>query len=405
MIHPIRDRIDARLLLSIIALTFLGLLSIYSAMHTAGLEQVFQRQLTWVIIGLVVLVVSSLVDWKLWRFLAYPIYGASIFSLVLVLLFGRTVYGSTSWLVLAGLQFQPSEFCKLATVLALARFLTTPGRSITIPKDFILASGFVLLPVILTMVEPDAGTALVFLAVYIPILYWAGASGLFVASLLSPIVVVVAALIGPAAFGISIALVLLLLFGLGGIRFSSAFIFAGSALSGMFVQFIFDRLAPHQQKRILTFLNPAVDPLGAGYNIIQAKIAVGSGGLFGKGFLHGTQTQLRFVPKQWTDFIFCVPGEEFGFVGAILILALFAVVLLRGLSIAVTSRNPFAGFVALGITSIIGIHVFVNIGMELGLLPVVGIPLPFLSYGGSFFLSTSLMMGLLLNLYAKRSEY
>jgi len=405
MARNFKDYIDFWLLLSVLSLTALGLLSIYSATYTAGVGQIFERQLLWVLIGIAAICVSSLISWKLWQLSAYFIYGASIFSLLLVLLFGRTIYGSTSWFVFRGIQIQPSEFAKLATILALSRFLSTPGISVAHPKGFAIALSLVLLPAGLIMLQPDLGTAIVFLGLLLPLLYWVGASGFMIVSILSPVVVVLAALTGPLAFGISIVLILLILFSLRGIRVSSALVFAGSAFAGMFVQSIFNHLAPHQQKRILTFLNPALDPLGAGYNSLQAKIAIGSGSLFGKGFLHGTQTQLRFVPKQWTDFIFCVPGEEFGFIGAIVILILFTILLLRGLSIASASRNPFASLTALGITSILGIHILVNIGMEVGLLPVVGIPLPFLSYGGSFFVSNSIMIGLLLHLYAHRSEY
>ena len=174
---------------------------------------------------------------------------------------------------------------------------------------------------------------------------------------------------------------------------------------GISVQSIHGKLRPYQQKRIETFLDPGADPLGAGYNVLQSKIAIGSGGFFGKGFLHGTQTQLNFIPAQWTDFIFCVPSEEFGFLGAATILLLFVVLLFRGVAIASLVKNSYGSFVAIGIVGIFGTHVFMNIGMALGLMPVVGIPLPFLSYGGSALLADMIMIGLLLNLYAHRKEY
>ena len=174
---------------------------------------------------------------------------------------------------------------------------------------------------------------------------------------------------------------------------------------GISVQSIHSKLKPYQQKRIETFLDPSADPLGAGYNVLQSKIAIGSGGILGKGYLKGTQTQLNFIPAQWTDFIFCVPSEEFGFLGAATILVLFTVLLFRGVRIASMVKNPYASFVAIGITGVFATHIFMNVGMALGLAPVVGIPLPFLSYGGSALLADMIMVGLLLNLYAHRKEY
>jgi rod shape determining protein RodA len=171
------------------------------------------------------------------------------------------------------------------------------------------------------------------------------------------------------------------------------------------VQSFHDRLKPYQQKRIATFLDPSADPLGAGYNVAQAKVAIGSGGLFGKGFLKGTQTRLNFIPAQWTDFIYTVPGEEFGLLGASLVLLLLMVVLFRGVHIASVVKNPFGSFAAIGIVGVFATHIDINIGMALGLTPVVGVPLPFLSYGGSALVANMLMVGILLNLFAHRKEY
>ena len=182
-------------------------------------------------------------------------------------------------------------------------------------------------------------------------------------------------------------------------------LFALTLAVGLSVQFVYERMPAYQQKRIMTFLNPEVDPLGSGYNVLQAKVAIGSGGLFGKGYLQGTQTQLNFIPEQWTDFIFCVPGEEFGFFGASLVLLLFLALFLRGVTIASLSKNKFASIAAVGITAVLATHMLVNIGMSMGLMPVVGIPLPFLSYGGSALLATMVMSGLLMNFWANRKEY
>jgi rod shape determining protein RodA len=176
-------------------------------------------------------------------------------------------------------------------------------------------------------------------------------------------------------------------------------------LVGISTQSIYDGLKPYQQKRIDAFLDPAADPLGAGYNILQSTVAIGSGGVFGRGYLQGTQTQLNFIPEQWTDFIFCVPSEEFGFLGATLVLVLFLLLLVRSLSLATTVKSRFASLVGIGVWGILGSHVLVNIGMSLGLLPVIGVPLPFLSYGGSSLISCMIMAGLIMNLYATRKEH
>ena len=188
-------------------------------------------------------------------------------------------------------------------------------------------------------------------------------------------------------------------------RFIAALAFALTLAVGLSVQFVFERMPAYQQKRIMTYLNPEADPLGSGYNVLQAKVAIGSGGLFGKGYLQGTQTQLNFIPEQWTDFIFCVPGEEFGFFGASLVLLLFLALFLRGVTIASMCKNKFASIASIGFTAILATHMLINVGMSMGLMPVVGIPLPFLSYGGSALLATMMMSGLLMNFWANRKEY
>jgi rod shape determining protein RodA len=188
-------------------------------------------------------------------------------------------------------------------------------------------------------------------------------------------------------------------------RLMSAIVFSLTVLVGVSVQFMFGKLKGYQQHRILTFLNPDGDPLGAGYNVIQSKIAIGSGGFFGKGFLQGTQTQLNFIPAQWTDFIYCVPSEEFGFVGAFLILTLLTLLLLRGIQTATNVKSRYASIVAVGVVSTYTVHMIINIGMAMGMMPVIGVPLPFMSYGGSNLLSNMVMAGLLMNMYANRKEY
>jgi rod shape determining protein RodA len=240
---------------------------------------------------------------------------------------------------------------------------------------------------------------------FVPILYWAGASNFLIVAIIAPALVALSAIIGTTTFLIVLALVGGALYFFREDRFVSALMFGVNAMIGIFVQVAYEKLPLYQQKRIATFLDPNNDPLGAGYNVIQAKVAIGSGGFFGKGYLQGTQTQLNFIPKQWTDFIFCVPGEEFGFLGAAIVLALFAILLVHGVRVGYTAKNRFGSMIAIGISALFAVHVFVNIGMSVGLMPVMGIPLPFLSYGGSSLCSYMIMVGLIMNVYANRKEY
>jgi rod shape determining protein RodA len=325
--------------------------------------------------------------------------------LLFVLARGKTVSGATSWFGFGVIGGQPSEFAKLTTVLAFAAYLSKPTTEIESTKGLLTTTALLLLPITLIVLQPDVGTAVVFCAMFPAILYWAGASVFTAIAIISPVIVAAAALVNTTSFIVAIIGVLVILLLLKRDFFTSTVVFSGSVVVGVAVQYLYRRLPLYQQKRIATFLSPDVDPLGAGYNALQAKVAIGSGGLFGKGFLRGTQTQLRFIPAQWTDFIFCVPGEEFGFFGAILVLLLFAFLLFRGVRIASMAKNRFSSLIAIGITSIFATHVFINIGMSLGLTPVIGIPLPFLSYGGSSLITSMIMAGLLLNTYATRKEY
>jgi len=268
-----------------------------------------------------------------------------------------------------------------------------------------MASGIALAPVALVMLQPDAGTAIIFLGMFLPVLYWGGTSRFVLIAIMAPGIVALAALFGTTPFLLAVLALGIMMYLARENRIATAVVFSLTVLVGISVQFMYNGLKPYQQKRIDTFLNPGADPLGAGYNIVQSKVAIGSGGLLGKGFLKGTQTQLNFIPEQWTDFIFCVPGEEFGLVGAALVLGLLAAILTRGIMVAGSVKTTFGSFLAMAITATIATHVFINIGMSLGLLPVIGVPLPFLSYGGSALVANLIMVGLLMNLHAHRKEY
>lgn len=401
-----KEYFDRTVFFCVLVLAGVGLISIYSATFDAYEGRDFYRQLLWFVVGFFAMVTMIITPLRWLQRNAIRIFYVSLGLLVLVLLVGKRVYGSQSWLGIAGLGIQPSEFVKITTMLALASFLSQSDVKATDLKDLVKASAFVLLPIGLIMMQPDFGTSLTYLAMFIPVIYWAGASKFLIIIIIAPAFVAAASIFGTTPF-----LVVLLLLGIGLYllreenRFFAAVVFGVNVVIGFFVQIVYDKLPLYQQKRIATFLDPNNDPLGAGYNVIQAKVAIGSGGLWGKGFMRGTQTQLSFIPKQWTDFIFCVPGEEFGFLGAVVVLGTFAVLLFHGIRLASIAKNRFGSLLAIGFTSLIAFHLFVNIGMSVGLMPVIGIPLPFLSYGGSSLVSYMMVAGLLMNVYANRKEY
>ena len=400
-----KENIDLRLIFSVTLLLIIGIASVYSATYDAGASAFFNRQLAWAGIGFVIMLAIMFIPFRTIQLLSYPLYGFSIIFLIVVLIMGKIVAGSKSWFGIGGYGLQPSELVKVTTVLALAAYLSQRQVTLRRLKHLAITFGLVLLPVLLIVIQPDVGTAIIYIGMLIFVLYWAGASNFLMLTLLAPVAAAVATLFGTTAFVIVITVTFIILFFLRQNRLFSALSFSFTVLMGASVQFIFGKLAAHQQKRILTFLNPDADPLGAGYNVIQSKIAIGSGGFFGKGFLHGSQTQLNFLPAQWTDFIYCVPSEEFGFIGACTILLLLTFILFRGVQISSMVKNRYASLVAIGIVGIFATHTIINIGMSMGIMPVIGVPLPFLSYGGSNLLTNMIMAGLLLNMYANRKEY
>jgi len=400
-----KDLVDGRLALVSMALVFAGLLSIYSATYDAGLSSIAVRQMLYAAAGLLALVVAAALPSRVLQAASFPAYVLSIALLILVLLIGKAVSGSQSWFNFGPFRLQPSEFAKIATAMMLSSYLSRSEVNLQNMRALGVAGGIVLLPVALILLQPDAGTAFIYLGMFFPVLFWGNASRATLLALVAPAAAALAALFGPTPFFIVVILVGAGVYVTKQNRILAAAVFSLTVLVGISVQFIYDGLKPYQQKRIDTFLNPEADPRGAGYNVLQSKVAIGSGGFLGKGYLKGTQTQLNFIPEQWTDFIFCVPGEEFGFVGAATVLLLFAALLVRGVQIASMVKNSYASFLAVAITGVFGTHVVINVGMALGLLPVIGVPLPFLSYGGSALVANMTMVGILLNLYANRKEY
>lgn len=400
-----KEHLDYVTLLAVLGLVASGIASVYSATYDAGASAFFHRQAVWAGIGLFLMFAIMLLPFRTIQLLSYPLYAISVLMLIAVLVAGKTVAGTKGWFGVAGFGLQPSELAKATTILALAYFLSDRQVNLLRLKHLLTAFGIVLLPVSLILLQPDMGTAIIYLGALLLILAWAGASAFLVLTFIAPAAAAIATLSGTTAFVAVIVATLVIIFVLRENWLMSAVVFSLTVLTGASVQFIFGKLAPYQQKRIVTFLNPDADPLGAGYNVIQSKIAIGSGGLFGKGFLQGSQTQLNFLPAQWTDFIYCVPSEEFGFVGAFIILLLLTVILFRGVQSASNIKNRYGSVVAIGIVSVFLVHIVINMGMAMGMMPVIGVPLPFMSYGGSNLLTNLIMAGLLLNMYANRKEY
>jgi len=405
MFSYFKEYFDFRTCIICIALIIIGLTSIYSATFDINNAANFYRQMLWAGIGLIVMVVTALIPLRTIHRLSFAFYFAMLAILVIVLAVGSTIKGSKSWFAIGGIGGQPSEFAKIATVLAFASYLSKTDVTISQFKHLVIAVCIFAAPMFLILAQPDLGTTIVFFATLLPLLYWAGASNFILIAVIAPIIVAFGALLGTTQFLIAVALITVLLYIFRENRFAVAVAFGITLAIGLSVQIVYEHMHVYQQKRISTFLNPEADPLGAGYNVGQSKIAIGSGGLFGKGFLKGTQTQLNYIPEQWTDFIFCVTGEEFGAVGASLVIGLFTALALHGLRIADISKNKFGSLAAVGITGIFTTHVVINLGMAMGLMPVIGIPLPFMSYGGSALVSNMMMAGLLMNFYSNRKEY
>jgi rod shape determining protein RodA len=405
MIAYFREYFDFRSCLICIALVIIGLLSIYSATFDINNAANFHRQAIWAILGLIVMIVIAMVPLRTIIRLSFAFYFVMLAILLVVLFVGSTVKGSKSWFGIGGLGGQPSEFTKIATVLAFAAYLAKTDVTLGRIKHLVIALVIFGAPMVLIMLQPDFGTTLVFFSALLVLLYWAGASNFILIAILVPIGVAIGALLGTAQFLIASTLGGVALYYFRENRFAVAVAFGITIAVGLSVQIVFDRLPQYQQKRVAIFLNPEAEQLGAGYNVMQSKIAIGSGGFLGKGYLRGTQTQLNYIPEQWTDFIFCVPGEEFGFWGASTVILLFTGLMLHGIRIASISKNKFGSLAAIGLTAILAFHAVVNIGMSMGLMPVIGIPLPFLSYGGSSLVANMMIVGLLMNVYANRKEY
>jgi len=404
--YKLKDKFELGIFFPALFLIIIGLLAVFSATsNNPAAEGNFQKQLFWAVLSIVIFFIVYFLPTNTFRMISIPAYLFSLLLLVIVLVAGKKVSGARSWLDLGLLGFQPAEFAKIGTILALSAFLSRRNTDIESFSDIIKALSIGFIPVALILLEPDMGTSFVFVGLILTLIFWKGISlfGLFL--VLSPAMVAVASLFGTIYFISAVVIVLAaLLFFKKNIFFSGSII-AFNIGAGFFTDYVYNALSPHQQKRIQSFIDPMADPLGAGYNAIQAKVAIGSGGFFGKGFLNGNQTQLQYIPEQWTDFIYCVIGEEFGFIGSIVTLGLFFFLFIRILRTASVAKDEFLSLLIIGILSVYFIHLLINIGMVLGIMPVIGIPLPFVSYGGSSLLVNVFMLGIIANIYRTRKEY
>ncbi len=396
-------------------LLFFGWINIYASQYNDDQTLLFDfsqrhgKQLIFIAISLFVAFIILIIDWKFFEAFSNILYGGIIILLIILLITGEQTAGSTSWFNIGNYKFQPSEFAKFITILALAKYLNTHNIKMqafsTKLKSFII----ILVPMLLIILQNDLGTALVFLSLIL-LLYREGLSGnILILGLVVCILFIVTLLITKFVFsGILVAIALLLfLFSrrkkkefiviLAGLTMAISFVFS--------VSYIFNNmLSPHHVKRINILLGREIDPHGAGYNLIQSKIAIGSGGFFGKGFLDGTQTRFDFVPEQSTDFIFCTIGEEWGFFGSLIFIVVFVALLIRVINLAERQRSTFCRIYGYGVASVLFVHFAINIGMTIGLAPVIGIPLPFISYGGSSLIGFTILLFIFLNLDSYRLQ-
>lgn len=396
-------------------LVFIGWVNIYSAVYNEEHSSIFDfsqrygKQLIWIFAAIGIALIIIIIDASFFITFSYFIYALSILALMVVLLLGTEIAGSRSWFQFGGIAIQPAEFAKVASCLALAKYLSTFNVSLSRLRTKIIASLIIILPAGLVLLQNDTGSALVY-AVFILVLFREGLTGnILLTGLFIAFLFVITLLVGKLyiiAFLVFAAMVLFYF-----MKRSSKNIFLLFTILIMSTGFIYsvdyafeNLLESHHKKRINVLLGKELDLRGAGYNVNQSKIAIGSGGLVGKGFLQGTQTKYDFVPEQDTDFIFCTIGEEWGYLGSLIVIALFTILLLRLIKLAERQRSDFSRIYGYGVASIIFFHFMVNIGMTIGLLPVIGIPLPFISYGGSSLWAFTILLFIFLRQDASRLE-
>ena len=398
-----------------LGLLLIGWLNIYAAVYNEehkslfDLSQNYGKQMIWIITSLVLALIILITDAKFFSTFSYIIYGIILLSLVAVVLVGKEIAGSRSWFEVGNFSLQPSEFAKFAAALALAKYLSNIDLSINRPATKLVSAAIILIPALLILIQPDTGSAMVFSSLLL-VLYREGLSGkllligvglamLFVLDLVIDKFVLIGIVVG-------LAVIAFILYKNVRKRWFVTLIYV-TLLSGyiLSIDYVVDNiLEPHQQKRLHVLVGTETDKKGAGYNVHQSMIAIGSGGLLGKGYLQGTQTKYDFVPEQSTDFIFCTIGEEWGFFGSFALILIFIGLFARIIILAERQRSKFSRVYGYGVASILFFHFAVNIGMTIGLFPVIGIPLPFISYGGSSLWGFTVLLVVFLKLDSVRLE-
>jgi rod shape determining protein RodA len=406
-------KIDWTTVFIYLAMVLIGWISIYASVYDEShsnildISQRYGKQMVWILASFALAFIIMMIDGKVFNAFAFLIYGLSLLSLVAVLVFGAEIAGSRSWFQVGDFAIQPSEFAKFATCLALARYLSSYSTDFTRFRSKVIAFVFILAPAALIILQRDAGSAIVYLALSL-VLYREGMSGNVLITGVTVVVLFLLTLLINKfiLIGILVLVVIMVYYSMRRGRKYLMWIIGGWIAAVLFVltvDYVFDEvLEPHQKTRINVLLGKEVDLKGAGYNVHQSKIAIGSGGFLGKGFLQGTQTKYNFVPEQSTDFIFCTVGEEWGFVGSVAVVALFIWLLYRLIMMAERQRSDFSRIYGYGVAAIIFFHFLVNIGMTIGLMPVIGIPLPFFSYGGSSLWAFTILLFIFIKLDSNR---
>ena len=402
-------QLNRTLVIISVLLTAFGIVVIYSATQDEtglGMSR-YMLQSMWFLFGIGVMYVTSMLPIRFLQAITIPVFVLTLVLLVIVSATG-TVKGSSRWIRLGFIGIQPSELAKIAVILALAQYLSQVRTDFRRPSVMTICGLIVALPVFFILSQPDLGTSIVFGAIFCGILLWAGLSVLELLLMVSPLIGVVIGVVSGfdwVIWSVFILVVAGVMYLKWPPRFVTVFLIVTHLGVGLGAEPLWDSLHEYQQRRVETFLNPQVDPKGAGYQIIQSKIAIGSGGLLGRGFLQGSQTSLAFLPEQHTDFIFSVIAEEFGFAGSIGVLGMYYLFILIGIYIAMNVKSRYQSLLAAGCVSVFTFHVIMNVGMAVGVLPIAGIPLPFLSYGGSFLMTSLILCGLLLNVWRHRFDY
>jgi rod shape determining protein RodA len=413
----ISGKLDWTTILLFVALVILGWLNIFAAIYDETAKQTIWdlslssgRQLMFIAASVVIVVAIIIIDMRFYETFAYLFYGFILVLLFLVPFIGKEVGGNKAWIGIGSFGVQPSEFAKFITALAVAKFIGSVGFRMDNLRSQAILFALIGVPIILIQLQKDTGTALVFTS-FVLVFYREGMSPfLLIVGICAATIFILTLLVPNQLYlhaAIAAVLILLISFGKKKIKRIAVLTIGALLISGVIesVDYVVtDVLKPHQQNRVKVLINPDIDPLGVGWNVTQSKIAIGSGGFFGKGFLKGTQTKFDFVPKQSTDFIFCTIGEEFGWLGSLVVIGLFATLLLRVVFIAERQKSRFARAYGYSVACILFFHFAINIGMTVGLFPVVGIPLPFFSYGGSSLWGFTILLFILLKLDSHRSQ-